>query len=52
MHLFFSTPIWTFKIDKYQTINNNMINYIIQDKYNEFSSLIQGIFAKYQQSNN
>ena len=28
MHLFFSTPIWTSKIEKYQTVNNNMQNYI------------------------
>ena len=28
MHLFFSTPIWTSKIENYQTVNNNMQNYI------------------------
>ena len=28
MHLFFSTPIWTSKIENYQTVNNNMLNYI------------------------
>ncbi len=28
MHLFFSTPIWTSKIDNYEKINDMMINYI------------------------
>ena len=28
MHLFFSTPIWTAKIEEYQTVNNSMQNYI------------------------
>ena len=28
MHLFFSTPIWTSKIDDYEKINNMMHNYI------------------------
>ena len=28
MHLFFSTPIWTSKIDDYEKINNMMNNYI------------------------
>ncbi|MDB2349348.1 TIGR02466 family protein [Alphaproteobacteria bacterium] len=28
MHLFFSTPIWTSKIEKYKTVNDNMLNYI------------------------
>lgn len=28
MHLFFSTPIWTSKIEEYQTVNDNMLNYI------------------------
>ena len=28
MHLFFSTPIWTSKIDNYEKINNMMSNYI------------------------
>jgi len=28
MHLFFSTPIWTSKIDNYEEINNMMNNYI------------------------
>ena len=28
MHLFFSTPIWTSKIDNYKKINNMMSNYI------------------------
>jgi len=30
MHLFFSTPIWTSKIDNYEKINNMMINYIYE----------------------
>ena len=28
MHLFFSTPIWTTKIDNYENINFMMNNYI------------------------
>ena len=34
MHLFFSTPIWTSKIDNYENINNLMNNYIykLQEK--------------------
>lgn len=28
MHLFFSTPIWTSKIDNYEKINNEMVDYI------------------------
>jgi len=28
MHLFFSTPIWTSKIDNYEKINSMMNNYI------------------------
>ena len=34
MHLFFSTPIWTSKIEEYKKVNNDMLNYInsLQDK--------------------
>ena len=34
MHLFFSTPIWTSKIENYQVVNNNMQSYItnLQEK--------------------
>ena len=34
MHLFFSTPIWTSKIDNYEEVNNMMNNYIynLQEK--------------------
>ena len=28
MHLFFSTPIWSSKIDNYEKVNNEMLNYI------------------------
>ena len=28
MHLFFSTPIWSSKIDNYNKINEDMSNYI------------------------
>jgi uncharacterized protein (TIGR02466 family) len=28
MHLFFSTPIWTSKIDNYENINEEMVHYI------------------------
>ena len=29
MHLFFSTPIWTSKIDNFENVNNEMHDYII-----------------------
>ena len=28
MHLFFSTPIWTSNVEKYQNVNSDMVNYI------------------------
>tara|TARA_B100001094_G_C17766086_1_gene592736 strand:+ start:69 stop:656 length:588 start_codon:yes stop_codon:yes gene_type:complete len=50
MHLFFSTPIWTSKIEKYQTVNNNMQNYIsnLQKKDPEgvFKSNFKGWHSK------
>ena len=50
MHLFFSTPIWTSKIEKYQTVNNSMQNYIsnLQKKDPEgvFKSNFKGWHSK------
>ena len=32
MHLFFSTPIWTEQLSNFETINNELKNYIYQEK--------------------
>ena len=32
MHLFFSTPIWINKIDNFESINSELINYISKEK--------------------
>jgi len=32
MHLFFSTPIWTFKIDNYEEVNEEIYNFILNLK--------------------
>ncbi len=35
MHLFFSTPIWTSKIDNYKTVNEEILLYIYSLKEND-----------------
>ena len=32
MHLLFSTPIWTFKIDNYKEVNEELYNFILELK--------------------
>ena len=32
MHLFFSTPVWINQINNFETINNELKNYIYQEK--------------------
>ena len=29
MHLFFSTPVWTSKIDTYEKVNHEILSYIL-----------------------
>ena len=41
MHLFFSTPIWTSKIDNYKKINNMMSNYIYNLKEKDPEGIIK-----------
>ncbi|MDB0003051.1 TIGR02466 family protein [Alphaproteobacteria bacterium] len=41
MHLFFSTPIWTSKIDNYEKINNMMSNYIYNLKEKDPEGIIK-----------
>ncbi len=41
MHLFFSTPIWTSKIDNYEKINNMMNNYIYKLKEKDPEGVIK-----------
>ncbi len=44
MHLFFSTPIWSSKIDNYKIINEEMLGYIIDLKKNDPVGLIKSNF--------
>jgi len=44
MHLFFSTPIWASKIDNYEKINDEMLDYIINLKTNDPSGVIKSNF--------
>ena len=32
MHLFFSTPVWTEQLNNFEMINNELKNYIYQEK--------------------
>ena len=44
MHLFFSTAVWTSKIDNYERINNEMFNYIINLQKKDPVGLIKSNF--------
>ncbi len=44
MHLFFSTPIWTSKIDNYEKINQEMFNYITELQKNDPQGLTKSNF--------
>ena len=44
MHLFFSTPIWTSKIDNYEKVNLEMINYITDLQTNNPEGIIKSNF--------
>ena len=51
MHLFFSTPIWTSKIEKYQTVNNNMLNYISNLQKKDPEGVIKSNFKGWHSKN-
>ena len=44
MHLFFSTPIWTSKIDNYEKVNLEMIDYITDLQTNNPEGIIKSNF--------
>ena len=44
MHLFFSTPIWSSKIENYQTVNDNMLNYITYLQKKDSDGVIKSNF--------
>lgn len=51
MHLFFSTPIWTFKINEYQKVNFKMQNYIIDLQNKDPDGLIKSNFKGWHSKN-
>ena len=51
MHLFFSTPIWTSKIEKYQTVNNSMQNYISNLQKKDPEGVIKSNFKGWHSKN-
>ena len=44
MHLFFSTPVWASKIENFEKINNEMINYINNLKTKDPQGIIKSNF--------
>ena len=51
MHLFFSTPIWSSKIKNYQTVNDNMLNYITDLQKKDSDGVIKSNFKGSQSKN-
>ena len=51
MHLFFSTPIWTFKINEYQKVNFKMQNYITDLQNKDPDGLIKSNFKGWHSKN-
>ena len=51
MHLFFSTPIWSSKIEKYQVVNNNMLNYIDNLQKKDPDGIIKSNFKGWHSKN-
>ena len=41
LHPFFSTPVWTYKLEKYQEINDNILEYINELKKDDPNGLIK-----------
>jgi len=44
MHLFFSTPIWTSKIDDYNKVNEEMLNFIINLQKKDSTGIVKSNF--------
>lgn len=44
MHLFFSTPIWTSKIDGYDKVNEEMLNFIINLQKKDSTGIVKSNF--------
>ena len=44
MHLFFSTPIWTSKIDDYDKVNEEMLNFIINLQKKDSTGIVKSNF--------
>ena len=51
MHLFFSTPIWSSKIENYQNVNNNMQNYITNLQKKDPDGVIKSNFKGWHSKN-
>ena len=51
MHLFFSTPIWSSKIENYQTVNDNMLNYITYLQKKDSDGVIKSNFKGWHSKN-
>ena len=51
MHLFFSTPIWTSKIKNYETVNDNMFNYIINLQKKDSDGVLKSNFKGWHSKN-
>ena len=44
MHLFFSTPVWASKIENYETVNEQITNYIMDLKQKNPHGIIKSNF--------
>ena len=51
MHLFFSSPIWSSKIENYQTVNDNMLNYITYLQKKDSDGVIKSNFKGWHSKN-
>ena len=51
MHLFFSTPIWTSRIEKCQMVNNEMLNYIINLQKKDPDGMLKSNFKGWHSKN-
>ncbi len=51
MHLFFSTPIWTSKIDNYERVNLEMLRYITDLQKNDPDGIVKSNFKGWHSKN-
>ena len=51
MHLFFSTPIWTSRIESYQKVNSDMLNYITNLQKKDPNGLLKSNFKGWHSKN-